>query len=473
MSFSIDAGAAALGALVGAGGGSWRDRLREAAYNSPTGTRIKFYYFEVSREFDFRTTDFEFPGINDAYVQQNGYGKRRYPLRCVFAGAQHDLEATAFEAALIEPGLGKLEHPVYGPITVVPTGTLTRRDDLKNAANQTVIEITFSTTTGAVYPSTSGDAQSEILAALGLFDVELAQQFAASVDISSAVKKAGLIATIRGFLQDASDVMSEVTSAVASVRQAYADIESLINFSLDVLVGQPLLLAQQVSNLLKAPGRTATGLASRLDAYRIFSARVFASQAGNPEATLESNSSLSKNKIKIANDFQVGGLFALSAVGGAVNGSIADPIAEPSAAASSGFLTPAATRGVNYTTRPQAIAAAEELSEQYDAAVLWRDGGFEALGDVEGVSPGRVDTGAAYRALQTAVSLAQGALIQSAFELLPERRIVLDRPRTIVDLAAEIYGSVDAKLDYLVESNDFTGDQLHELPAGQVVRYYV
>jgi hypothetical protein len=473
MSFSIDAGAAALGALVGAGGGSWRDRLREAAYNSPTGTRIKFYYFEVSREFDFRTTDFEFPGINDAYVQQNGYGKRRYPLRCVFAGAQHDLEATAFEAALIEPGLGKLEHPVYGPITVVPTGTLTRRDDLKNAANQTVIEITFSTTTGAVYPSSSGDAQSEILAALGLFDVELAQQFAASVDISSVTKQAGLLATIRGLMNDVSDVMSELTSAVATVRQAYADIESTINLSLDVFVGQPLLLAQQVSNLLKAPGRTARGLASRLDAYATFCERVFASDAGNPESTLASSSSLSKNKIRIANDFQVSGLFALAAVGGAVNGAIADPIAEPPAAASSGFLTPAATRGINYTTRPQAIAAAAELRAQFDAAVLWRDGGFEALGDVDGVSPGRIDTGAAYRALQTAVALAQGALIQSAFDLLPERQIVLDRPRSIIDLTAELYGTVDGRLDFLVETNDLTGDQLHELDRGSVIKYYV
>lgn len=471
MSFSIDAGAAAIGALVGAGG-NWRDRLREAAYNSPTGTRIKFHYFEVSRELDLRTTTFEFPGVNDAYIQQSGFGARRYPIRAVFAGAQHDLEATAFEAACIEPGIGKLEHPVYGPIKVVPTGTLTRRDDLVGAANQTVIEITFSTTTGAVYPSASGDAQSEALAALGAFDVELAQQFAASVDISSATKQAGLLATIRGFLSDVSDVMSEVTSAVAAVRQAYADIESTLNFSLDVFVGQPLLLAQQVSNLLKAPGRTAKGLASRLEAYAAFTARVFASDAGNPERTLASSSSLSKNKIRIANDFQASGLFALASVGGAVNGAIADPIADPPASATASVLTPAATRGVNYTTRPQAIAAAEELRRQFDDAVDWRDRGFEALGEVDRVSPGRVDTGAAYRALQTAVSLAQGALISAAFDLLPERRIVLGRARTIVDLTAELYGTLD-KLDYLVETNDLTGDLIHELPAGHTIRYYV
>jgi hypothetical protein len=472
VSFSVDAGAAALGALVGAGGGTWRDRLREAAYNSPSGTRIKFYYFDVSRELDFRTASFEFPGINDAYIQQNGFGARRYPLRCVFAGAQHDLEATAFEAALLEPGVGKLDHPVYGPVKVVPTGTLTRRDDLARAANQTVLEVTFSTTTGAVYPSVSGDPQSEILAALGAFDVEQAQQFAASVDISSAPKQAGLLATVRGFINDVSDVMSEVASAVTSVRQAYADIESTLNLSLDVFVGQPLLLAAQVQNLLRAPSQTAVGLASRLDSYRIFSQRVFGSPAGKPAETISSGSSLSRNKVRIANDFQAADLFALAATAAAVNGAIADPIEEPPAA-TSGPFTPAATRGKNYTTRPQAIAAAEALRVQFDAAVSWRDGGFEAVGGLDGVSPGRVDTGSSYRALQTAVALAQGALIETAFNLLPERRIVLGRARTVVDLAAELYGSVDARLDYLIETNDFTGDQLHELEAGTVVRYYV
>jgi hypothetical protein len=471
MSFSVDAGAAALGALVGAGGGSWRDRLREAAYNSPTGTRIKFFYFDVSRELDFRTTAFEFPGINDAYVQQNGYGARRYPLRCVFSGAQHDLEATAFEAALLEPGRGKLEHPLYGSIKVVPTGTLTRRDDLKAAANQTIVEVVFSTTTGEVYPAVSGDPQSEILAALGAFDVEQAQQFAASVDISSAPKQAGLLATVRGFINEVSDVMSEVASVVTTVRQAYADIESTLNLSLDVFVGQPLLLAAQVQNLLRAPGRTASGIASRLDAYATFGARVFGSPAGNPETTIASGSSLSRNKVKIANDWQSADLFALASVAGGVNAAIADPIDEPPAA-TSGPFTPAATRGKNYTTRPQAIAAAEAVRAQFDAAVLWRDAGFDAVGGLEGVSPGRVDTGASYRALQTAVALAQGALIQSAFDLLPERRIVLGRARSVVDLAAELYGSVDARLDFLIETNDLTGDELHELPSGRTIRYY-
>jgi hypothetical protein len=59
-----------------------------------------------------------------------------------------------------------------------------------------------------------------------------------------------------------------------------------------------------------------------------------------------------------------------------------------------------------------------------------------------------------------------------SFDVIPERRIVLDRARTIVDLAAELYGSVDDRLDFLINSNDLTGSEILELPANKVIKYY-
>src|SRR5690606_5345953 len=130
------------------------------------GTRIRFEFEDVSRNFEKRGTVFTFPGIDGAYVQQKGYSERHYPLRCIFSGKDCDLFATAFEAALLEDGIGRLEHPMYGTIPdVVPFGGVTRRDDLKSEANQAIVDVTFFTTLGAVYPSSATDAQSEIEAA--------------------------------------------------------------------------------------------------------------------------------------------------------------------------------------------------------------------------------------------------------------------------------------------------------------------
>ena len=97
------------------------------------------------------------------------------------------------------------------------------------------------------------------------------------------------------------------------------------------------------------------------------------------------------------------------------------------------------------------------------------DDGFVAT---EAVDPSALDTGGGYQAMQRAVATAAGMLVAISFDLVPERRIVLDRARTIVDLAAELYGTVDSRLDFLIETNGLTGSEILELPRGSTILYY-
>ena len=131
------------------------------------------------------------------------------------------------------------------------------------------------------------------------------------------------------------------------------------------------------------------------------------------------------------------------------------------------YVSAAALSTVNNTfeTKTGALSAALEVIEQFDAAVAWRDVNFESLG--------QVDTGGAYQPLQEAVALCAGFLVSISFTLRQERRIVLDRARTIVDLSAELYGAVDSELDFLINSNNLTGSEILELPAGREIVYYV
>ena len=115
---------------------AWNDRIREAAYTSPSGERLTFGYENVSKKIDKKTTGFEFPDADGTFVQDLGHSGRKYPLRVFFWGSDYDQEADAFEAALLERGTGKLEHPIYGTVDVVPFGTITRRDDLKTGATR-------------------------------------------------------------------------------------------------------------------------------------------------------------------------------------------------------------------------------------------------------------------------------------------------------------------------------------------------
>jgi hypothetical protein len=440
MAIGVPAGLASLVGLDSSS--SWQDRLKEAAYKSPTGTRIKLKYTFLERSVDARGTEWEFAGVDGAYIQRGGFGARKYPLRVLFSGADHDRIANAFFAALLEPGIGTFEHPFLGPIKVTPFGTITERQDLVTEANQTVIDVPFFTTFETVYPSSKADAQNEILAALGDFDVEAAQAFEADTDLLSAASKANLKATIRAFLRDVSGAMSDVSGQVASVRREFADTMSLINNGMDVFIGQPLLLAQQISNLIQAPGRALTGLQSRLAGYEDLAGRIFGSKAGSPGSNGVVIAGVSSTLTRASNDFHAASLFGMNAVAGTVTSSLNN----------------------TFGTRPETLDAVQRVLDLFDEMVAWRDTGFDGLSEI--------DTGGAYQALHTAVSLTAGRLIEASFTLVPERIIVLDRPRTIIDLAAEIYGSVDDRLDFLIASNDLTGAEILELPRGASIKYY-
>ena len=431
-------------------GSSYKDRIRDATYVSVSGKRIKFDYEVVLRQTTKRTTAFEFNGVDGAYIQDNGFGPRRYPILAFFNGPQHDLIATAFEAALLERGPGKLEHPLYGSFNVVPFGEITRRNDLVGEVNQSVVEVTFWTTIGAIYPSSLKDPGDEINSALAGFDVAAAQQFSSSTDLRSALAKANLKSTIRKFLRTVQSTLQAASDSVESVNREFRDITSLLNFGLDVLIGQPLALAQQVSNLIKAPGRAIVGIQSRLGMYEDLANSIFGSPAGKPGAALVSGISLPLRTQRIANDFHGSDLFASNAVSGSI----------------------VSVTNNTFTTKTEALTAAEAVEQQFNALVSWRDGGFASLGTVPRTGGYQVDTGESYQALQQAVALTLGFLIQVSFQVVPEKAIVLDRPRTIVDLAAELYGSVDDRLDLLINSNNLTGSEILELPRGRRIKYY-
>ena len=441
----------------------WQDRLRQAAYTGPSGTRLRFDYEDVSREYEARGTVFDFPGVNESYVQRTGFASRKYPLRCIFWGDDHDRFATAFEALLLENGVGKLEHPMYGTVDVVPFGTITRNDSLKTAANQTIIELTFWSTLRAIYPEARSDPQNEIKAALNGFNAAKAQEFADKMNLVGAVNKARAKATIRNLLQGISSGLEGISDTVTSISETMRTVQSDINFGMDVLIGQPLLLAQQIINLTTLPARAIAGIESRLEQYGLLLDRIIESSAGSPAEQVATSVSLLQSQTNIANDFHSSDLVAMTCVSAAVLAAASTPV---NSNGSLVFDSPV------FTTKPQAMRAAEAILEMSDEAVVWRDLGFEALQTFDSIGPNQIDFGESYQALQEAVALAAGYLVQVSFQVIPERRLILDRARTIVDVAAEVYGAVDSRLDFLINSNDLTGSEILELPAGKTIVYY-
>jgi len=171
--------------------------------------------------------------------------------------------------------------------------------------------------------------------------------------------------------------------------------------------------------------------------------------ASDPATALAGGTALPSRNTRIANDFHACDLFAMNAVAGSVQSCLSH----------------------TFSTRPQALNAALSVQTQFQNVVARRDPGFAALEQLD-VTPAQVDTGRSYQQLHRAVSVCLGFLVEISFTLIPERRIVLDRARTIIDLAAELYGHPDDRLDFLISSNNLTGDEILELPRGRSIVYY-
>lgn len=427
----LDAG---LDAIPSGAAETWQDRLREAAYTSPSGNRVVFDYENVSYNLTRKGTAFDFPDAQGTYVQDMGLTGRRFPLRVIFWGDNYDLNAKNFESALGESGAGKLEHPVYGVRNVVPFGNISRRDDLKTSANQAIFQIIFWDTIGVVYPQLQGDPSSQVLSGVDSFNAAASDQYAASVSLDTAVEQASGKNVIESLLDDVEAGLTAIAEAdEASNRPFQAAVES-INRGIDVLIQQPLTLATQMLIASQAPARALTAIGARLDAYQ----------------NLLNNLTTGPNAVKVpgldannANEFFSASLMASSYVASSILSVVNN----------------------EFETRSDALLAAENVQAQFEQLADWQEANYDSLG--------QIDTGESYQALQDAVAITVGFLTQISFSLKQERIIILDRPRTIIDLSAELYGSVDDQLDFLINTNELTGSEILELPAGRSIKYYV
>jgi len=411
----------------------WNDRLHEAAYTSPGGTRLTFDYENVRRAFDKKTSSFEFPDADGTYIQDTGHSGRRYPMRLFFWGDDYDLAAEAFDALLRERGVGTLEHPRYGTVNVVPFGTVTQREDLKTAANQAIIEVTFWETIGIVYPSSQVDPASNVLTAVDEYNEAAAAEFEDITDIASAVEQSSFKSTYESLVDTVSTTLQTVADVQEDVQKQFNAINDSINEGIDVLISQPLNLAFQTVLLIQSPARALANIKARLTAY------------GDLASSLMSGSgvAVSGNDSVNSNAYHANDLIASTSVTGSIVSSVNN----------------------QFTTKTEAIEAAEIILAQFAALTEWRDDNFTSLNEI--------DTGGAYQQLLEAVALTAGFLVEISFNLKQENRLILDRDYTIIDLVAKLYGSIDENLDFFISSNNLSGSEILELPRGRKIVYYV
>ena len=397
---------------------TWSDRIKDGAYNSPGGERIEFKYEDLQRTFDKKTSSYDFPDAQGTYIQDMGSTGRKYPILAIFAGADCDTQADAFESALSEVGRGKLEHPIYGTVDVVPFGTVTRSDALKTAANQSTVEVTFWETIPLVYPLPQSDPATDVLdgvrgmaAALGLEIADSLDIFNPSAILGFKARLTAIVSTVKGAISKVKDVISKIDSLIVATLETAQSIK-------DSIIG----VVTSVMDFVASPG----------DFFNFDSYKSLIDGILSPIFPEDSPSQYLSSKV------------ATETLLGAVLVNVVES---------------------KFDTQSAALETAESILEIFEELTDWSETTAEAVGVI--------DTGESYKRLQNSVALTAGYLVQVSFTLKKERRVVLTRARTIIDLAAELYGEVDEVLDFFMMSNDFSGSEIIEIPKGREVLYYV
>ncbi len=413
---------------------TWEDRLQEAAYTSPSGTRTAFKYEDVQFEIDNKTTGYNFPDSNGTFVQNLGNSGRRYPFRIFFSGRDYDLEISDFEQLLLETGIGKLEHPIYGTINVVPFGTITREDNLKTAANEGILRLTFWETIELIFPISQSDPSSSVLDSVNQYNSVTSQQFSDNINLESEIERANFKNTYLSLQGSTKSSLKDIANSQSDVKNEFDSIDSSINNSIDIFISDPVNLASQTTLFIQSPARSMMDISARLDAYSDLSQSII---SGNSSIASKNNDSSNSNT------FHTNDLYASTYVTGSIISVVNN----------------------EFFTKTEAIQAAESILNQFDNIKNWRDDNYTSLQEI--------DTGESYQALQESVSIAAGFLVEISFTLKQEKSIILNKDRTIIDLCSEFYGNVDEDLDFLISSNNISGSEILELKKGFNFVYYV
>ena len=425
----------------------WRDRIQEPAITTADGERYAFQVEDVSKDVIFKTNKFTFGDRDGTLVQDFGLGETGFPLTVIFTGADYDEVADAFELSLTTIGPAFLEHPIYGNASVV-IESYTRRDPLKSAANQALFDMVMTETIIPAAPVSVEQGRTSIVDDIDDFVQDSAEEFTPNFDrladaASSKSRILGAISAISSGLEAAIESTQEVSDAWNSA-------EDFINDNIDELLTNPVVLSAALQSLIRLPTRSTLDVKARIDAY------LTTLQSFTPPTPLEGFLA------DLFNTQQEVEIFSTALLNGA---------SESALFGSGDFLT-----------RSDATESGQELVDAYQSVQLFLDTEEQnSLGNNINIrySVSEVVAGG----IKSITSLTAGQLVQISFSLKQERVITLPNDETIIPLVHRLYGGkiddpVDeniptSKIDFLIDTNQLTPDEIIVMRKGRQIRYYV
>jgi hypothetical protein len=405
---------------------AWTDDIQAVKYTSPLGNEFTWFYDSVSLSVEKKTSEFKFAERDGVFVQDLGRAGRSFPFTLYFVGENYHTESDRFLLALEERGIGKLEHPLYGVRDVVPTGTITRNDNLVTESNQAVFSVTFSETIKDIFfPSSEIDATENINASLDNLQDTAALKFSADIVASVVGDKIKLATRMSKQLQKFNQQVKSLIAFSDDIKAQFDTIKTSYENAITGVFDNAETIARQGIQLVRLPAKVNADIKLKTQIFN----DCFTEIVKDFEMAISKNNFFEVNKNLMS-----------------YNSAICESVL---------FY--------NFRTRNEAVETAESVLLMFDDLKDFQDEYLKELGII--------DTGEDFEALSNLISFVTGYLISQSFSLPSKKIIILGEERNIIELCSELYGNLE-QLDYFIETNDFNIDELEVIPINREVIYY-
>ena len=436
------------------------ERIKDASYTSPSGATIAFDFEVVSRDIGHRIGTFEFSGVNGTLHQDKGVSGEIYPLTVFIHGPDYDVAADRFITLAKETGPGFLFHPRWGKKRVQIL-SITQSENLVERGGQAIFDVQFQETLEREFPKTGTAPQQKINALADDAQSALIDFYVTDVDVKA-------LADELSHEQEIILSANKVDAALASITSTDQDIAATFRGYIDKIlnnaneyVQEPFEYATQITSAIRVvsevPGRIGSklqGFKNLLDVLKLRDVTAAINQTRNALLVdeLVGTSTIVSASESVNQAFNETSTIARDSKGKAT---ITVPVAD-----------------VGFQSREEVLAAVVYLRDNSNDLINELDAG-QTLFEDSLLSESYIQSVQSYVPTWEVVGTVIKAGLDLSFSLPIKRSIVLSTARTILDLCFEFYKNVDdITLNYLISTNNLTGDDIIAVPRGKEVIFY-
>lgn len=388
---------------------SWKDDIKTTlSIRMGDGRTFTPKWVPEERSVDYNIASFEFPNIAGTLVYRSERKGYVLPLTLFFDGADHLVQARAFEASANDKRAWTLTHPYYGILTVQPAGL--KFDN--SAYNVTKITTTVFETITAIYPQAGIVPADKIAHDADDCDAALAEVCAA--DAAPTGTDAAALAD--GANKSYAAAWKEVPASQSS--DYYNAYREAVTGALD-LVESPLDTITEQQRLYSYPAQFTIGIARRVTLLRKEYDDLAIEAAELPFIT------------------QAQKLLYMALTGTVIS------------AYCRALSTPLAT---DYAGRPDVLTAIAQLTAVYNGYLATLDSIQTPSG---GDNDSFVPDATSLMQLDALVSYTLSSLFVLALDARQERTVILEQDSNWIMLAHRFYGlkADDSTIDQMIAQN--------------------